>query len=94
MRIILTDPAGATEEWRLPCHGAEPDLWFADRPDEVETAKALCRGCRVRRSCLTAALERAEVHGVWGGELLVDGVEVPFKRGRGRPRKHPVGTVA
>ena len=25
---------------------------------------------------------------------LVDGVVVPFKRGRGRPRKHPVGTVA
>ena len=33
------------------------------------------------------ALERAEPWGVWGGELFVQGVVVPRKRPRGRPRK-------
>ena len=40
-------------------------------------------------TCLSGALERAEVYGVWGGELVVDGVIVAVKRGRGRPPKHP-----
>ena len=84
----------AQETWRLPCLENDADLWFAQEPGAVETAKALCRGCRVRRSCLATALERAEVHGVWGGELVIDGVVVPYKRGPGRPRKHPIGTVA
>jgi WhiB family redox-sensing transcriptional regulator len=40
-------------------------------------------------ACLAGALERAESWGVWGGQLLVDGVIVAIKRGRGRPPKHP-----
>jgi WhiB family redox-sensing transcriptional regulator len=32
-------------------------------------------------------MARAEPWGVWGGELLADGVIVPRKRARGRPRK-------
>lgn len=83
----------APRTWRLPCLENDPDLWFAQEPGDVETAKALCRGCRVRPSCLAAALQRAEIHGVWGGELVSDGVIVPFKRGPGRPRKHRDGTV-
>jgi len=53
----------------------------------VETAKALCRGCRARLSCLEGALNRREPWGVWGGELLLRGTIVPRKRPRGRPRK-------
>ncbi len=82
------DPDTAPED--LPCRTAQVDLWFAERPDDVEAAKALCVPCPLRETCLTGALERREPWGVWGGQLLVLGVVVARKRPRGRPRKHPV----
>lgn len=74
----------------LPCHRADPDLFFAESPADVETAKALCGSCPARSACLAGALERREPWGVWGGELVVAGVVVPRKRPRGRPRKTEV----
>lgn len=71
----------------LPCHAGDPDLWFAETPADLERAKTLCASCPIRRRCLTAALERAEPWGVWGGEILERGSIVSFKRPRGRPRK-------
>jgi WhiB family transcriptional regulator, redox-sensing transcriptional regulator len=73
----------------LPC-AEDPELFFAESPEDVETAKAMCRGCRVRLACLTGALERREPWGVWGGELLMRGAILPRKRPRGRPRKTEV----
>jgi WhiB family transcriptional regulator, redox-sensing transcriptional regulator len=73
----------------LPCM-EDPELFFAESPDDVEDAKALCRGCPTRISCLSGALERGEPWGVWGGELLLRGEVVPRKRPRGRPRKTEV----
>ena len=75
----------------LPCTEA-PELFFAESPQDVEQAKALCRGCRARLACLAGALERREPWGVWGGELLMSGTIVPRKRPRGRPRKDLVTT--
>ncbi len=72
---------------RAPCEAFDPELWFSETPDGVEQAKALCRTCPRRESCLVGALERKEPWGVWGGELFVSGVVVPRKRPRGRPRK-------
>jgi WhiB family redox-sensing transcriptional regulator len=72
----------------LPCRTADPDLWFAESPADVERAKALCVPCPVREACLAGALERREPWGVWGGQLVVAGAVVPHKRPRGRPRKH------
>jgi WhiB family redox-sensing transcriptional regulator len=73
----------------LPCT-EDPELFFAESPQGVEQAKAMCRGCRARIACLTGALERREPWGVWGGELLLRGAIVPRKRPRGRPRKTDV----
>ena len=73
----------------VPCRAADPDLWFADSPVELERAKALCAECPIRRMCLSAALDRAEPWGVWGGEILDQGVVIARKRPRGRPRKQP-----
>ena len=70
----------------LPCT-EDPELFFAEAPQDVEAAKALCRGCRARIGCLEGALDRREPWGVWGGELLLRGTIVPRKRPRGRPRK-------
>ena len=73
----------------LPCT-EDPELFFAESPEDVETAKAMCRGCKARLACLTGALERREPWGVWGGELLMRGAILPRKRPRGRPRKTEV----
>jgi WhiB family transcriptional regulator, redox-sensing transcriptional regulator len=70
----------------LPCTD-NPDLFFAEAPADLEQAKTLCQGCRARIDCLQGALERQELWGVWGGELLLRGTIVPRKRPRGRPRK-------
>jgi WhiB family transcriptional regulator, redox-sensing transcriptional regulator len=72
----------------LPCT-EDPELFFAESPQEVELAKEMCRECRARLACLAGALERREPWGVWGGELLLRGSIVPRKRPRGRPRKTP-----
>jgi WhiB family transcriptional regulator, redox-sensing transcriptional regulator len=73
----------------LPCT-EDPDLFFAESPEDVECAKEMCRDCPARLACLAGALERREPWGVWGGELFLRGEVIPRKRPRGRPRKHEV----
>lgn len=74
----------------IPCRDYDAELWFAEKPEDVEFAKTLCGLCPARIQCLAGALEREEPWGVWGGQLLVQGAIVARKRPRGRPRKHPV----
>jgi WhiB family transcriptional regulator, redox-sensing transcriptional regulator len=81
--------AGVPSGLELPCRD-DPELFFAESPDDVELAKSLCRGCAGRIACLAGAIERREPWGVWGGELFLRGEVVPFKRPRGRPRKTTV----
>lgn len=81
---VGVDPA------QLPCRTNDAELFFAESPADVELAKALCQGCPLQRGCLAGALDRREPWGVWGGELFCQGVVIPHKRPRGRPRKHPV----
>jgi WhiB family transcriptional regulator, redox-sensing transcriptional regulator len=84
-----TGPTGVVRGRELPC-ASDPDLFFAESPDDVELAKSLCGDCPVRANCLAGAVERREPWGVWGGELFIRGVIVPRKRARGRPRKDEV----
>jgi len=86
----LHDATGDVESDRLPCRVNDPELWFAESPADVEFAKALCLACPVRQLCLGSALDRREPWGVWGGELFLQGVVIPRKRPRGRPRKNEV----
>ena len=83
----LHDAAAEVDEELLPCRVNDAELWFAESPADVEQAKALCVGCPVQALCLDGALERREPWGVWGGELFLQGVVIPRKRPRGRPRK-------
>ena len=77
----------------LPCL-RDPELFFAESPQDVEQAKALCRGCRARIACLAGALGRREPWGIWGGELLMNGAIIPRKRPPGRPRKTDLAALA
>ncbi len=70
-------------------NGTLTHLFFSDDEFDIARAKAICSKCGLATECLNGALERVEVYGVWGGELLVDGVVVAVKRGRGRPPKQP-----
>ena len=89
MSISVLDPKGVDEDL-LPCRVNDSDLFFAESPSDVELAKALCLDCPVRAECLAGALERREPWGVWGGQLFLQGVVIPRKRPRGRPRKNEV----
>ena len=80
----------------LPCQQQNPQLWFSDRPTDrptgradLELAKAHCAPCAIRGSCLVGALERHELHGVWGGEIFTHGAITARKRPRGRPPNTP-----
>jgi WhiB family redox-sensing transcriptional regulator len=83
---VTGTPLPLSADSTLAC-GTNPDLFFAESPQDVARAKELCAGCPVRAACLADALDRGEPWGVWGGELLLRGVIVPSKRARGRPRK-------
>lgn len=80
--------ADSVDDELLPCRANNPELFFAESPTDVEYAKALCTDCPVQALCLAGALERREPWGVWGGELFLQGIVIPRKRPRGRPRKN------
>jgi WhiB family redox-sensing transcriptional regulator len=90
MTISVLDRKAADVADELPCRVNDSELFFAESPSDVELAKALCQDCPVRAECLAGALERREPWGVWGGELFQQGVVIPRKRPRGRPRKNEV----
>ncbi|MBT9256292.1 WhiB family transcriptional regulator [Phycicoccus sp. MAQZ13P-2] len=85
-----TASESAQSRGEFPCRGTDADLWFAEHQEDIDRAKALCRACGARDSCLRGARERGEPHGVWGGELFVRGVVLTRKPQRGRPRRRPV----
>ena len=68
-------------------NGTLGHLFFSDDDFDIARAKAICSKCGLRAACLAGALERGEVAGVWGGELVEEGAVVVLKRRRGRPPK-------
>jgi WhiB family redox-sensing transcriptional regulator len=87
MIATLIDSVAEDVASKLPCRVFDAELFFAESPEDVEYAKALCSSCPIRTACLAGAVARGEPWGVWGGELFVSGVVAPRKRPRGRPRK-------
>jgi WhiB family transcriptional regulator, redox-sensing transcriptional regulator len=52
---------------RAVCRGIDPDLFFPQRGEPTDPAKAVCAGCPVAAECLEYALVNGERFGVWGG---------------------------
>ena len=76
LRVGASGPTGDGDSdlWRdrAACR-AVPTEWFfpvgrtADSVQQTEAAKAICRSCPVRESCLGFALETNQEVGIWGG---------------------------
>lgn len=66
-RPPVADPAPAPLSWKdyANCLGVNPDLFFPERGESAQPAKAICAGCTVREECLEANFH--EKKGVWGG---------------------------
>lgn len=77
----------------LPCHVADPELFFSETDQGIAEAKALCGRCPVRNKCLEGALSRQEPCGVWGGQLIEDGVIIERKRRAGRPPRQVIAAA-
>jgi WhiB family redox-sensing transcriptional regulator len=58
-----------TLAWRnhAACRGVDAGLFYPMSEEEAEEARAICRGCTVRETCLDYALNHREADGVWGG---------------------------
>jgi Transcription factor WhiB len=57
--------------------------WFSHLPAELEQAKAHCRECaRCIGRCLAGAVKRGAPCGVWGGEILHEGMIITRERPR------------
>ncbi len=52
---------------RAACRGSGTDLFFPERGQSTERAKALCAGCEVREQCLSVAVADVTTQGVWAG---------------------------
>ena len=79
--------------WRsAACQEADPELFFpvaalGPAAGEIDRAKAVCGGCRVRHQCLQYALATHQVHGVWGGMTEAER-QLHVYREREREREH------
>lgn len=49
------------------CAGEDADLFFPERGQSLEAARAICNRCVVKAACLQYALDHHEKFGVWGG---------------------------
>lgn len=52
---------------RARCAGDDTDAWHSDDPGLQRYARQVCSECPVSVDCLTAAINRKERHGIWGG---------------------------
>jgi WhiB family redox-sensing transcriptional regulator len=87
LEMFDDEPRGTSYARCSDGNGTLSHLFFSDDDFDIARAKAICSKCGLRASCLAGALERGEVAGVWGGELVEDGAVVVLKRRRGRPPK-------
>jgi WhiB family redox-sensing transcriptional regulator len=92
---LLGSPLVVEHDWWADAHcnggdGQFAALFFSDELGDIAKAKRICAECPVLVPCLEGAMERREPWGVWGGQLFIQGVVVPRKRPRGRPRKNEV----
>lgn len=56
------------KHWAACAKPGSPNMYPHDQDHRgIEAARAVCATCPVLTECLTAAVERGEQHGMWGG---------------------------
>ena len=65
----MNEPHLVIDDWRLyaSCLGLDWKVFFPNRGESTQPAKAVCRNCIVRTECLDDAIYRKEPAGVRGG---------------------------
>ena len=53
------------------CKGLDPDLFFPERGESTDEAKAVCATCAVRVECHEYAVVERERDGIWGGTSAI-----------------------
>ncbi len=53
-------------------HHPQKDLWFSDKPEDLEEARTICNTCYVKTECLEYALTEDIQEGVWGALLPIE----------------------
>lgn len=58
-----------SDNWRVraSCNGMDPEIFFPERGDNPNPAKAICANCQVKDECLEDAIANTERTGIWGG---------------------------
>lgn len=68
------------------CIGMDTMIFIADSGRPTTEAKQVCRGCRLRWTCLAYAVDDPALRGVWGGTTFQERVDM-----RARPAADPAG---
>lgn len=57
-------------EWMeaAACRGMDTNMFFPERGEPVDNARAVCARCPVNAECLEYALANRDKFGVWGGK--------------------------
>jgi adenylate kinase len=70
------------------CRQHPTEWWFAFGRTETARARQICQACPVRTECLSYALERRSLLGIWAGTTPVERALIRF-RGEARPAGPP-----
>jgi WhiB family redox-sensing transcriptional regulator len=88
--LLQEDPRGGSTSWmvRGACRGADPELFFpisvtGRAVEQVDSAKAVCGHCAVRKNCLSYSL-RTMPHGIWGGTTREERIAMRLRLVRSR----------
>ena len=65
------------------CVGLDSNLFFPERGESCDEAKAICAACTVRAECLEYALANNEQFGIWGGTSNRERRAIRSRRRRG-----------
>ena len=74
LETLMSDIPGQSPEDKTPlwmlralCRTMDPDIFYPHDGVGVDKARKICGECAVQSECLEYALEREDIHGVWGG---------------------------
>jgi len=76
------------------CRQVDPELFFPEHGYNNVAAMSVCRKCPVQAECLSYAVERPELIGVWGGATVRQRIQMRkanplLRRSRGpRPARY------